>query len=141
MKKKNIFLLLVTWCLCVFAQAQTPSAYELSSPNGQLALTIENGRVLQYSLSLEGKPVIHPSAICMTMENGNIWGKNGEVVGTSTRSTSEKVYPVAGNYRELTDHYNELSLKFKDGFIQLYSGCIMKEWHIVFVEIFRSRIL
>ena len=104
MKKKNIFLLLVTWCLCVFAQAQTPSAYELSSPNGQLALTIENGRVLQYSLSLEGKPVIHPSAICMTMENGNIWGKNGEVVGTSTRSTSEKVYPVAGNYRELTDH-------------------------------------
>lgn len=51
-----------------FAQAQTPSAYELSSPNGQLALTIENGRVLQYSLSLEGKPVIHPSAICMTME-------------------------------------------------------------------------
>lgn len=40
MKKKNIFLLLVTWCLCVFAQAQTPSAYELSSPNGQLALTI-----------------------------------------------------------------------------------------------------
>lgn len=117
MKKKNIFLLLVTWCLCVFAQAQTPSAYELSSPNGQLALTVENGRVLQYSLSLEGKPVIHPSAICMTMENGNIWGKNGEVVGASTRSTSEKVYPVAGNYRELTDHYNELSLKFKDGLV------------------------
>ena len=120
MKKKNIFLLLVTWCLCVFAQAQTPSAYELSSPNGQLALTIENGRVLQYSLSLEGKPVIHPSAICMTMENGNIWGKNGEVVGTSTRSTSEKVYPVAGNYRELTDHYNELSLKFKDGYSVIF---------------------
>ena len=56
----------------------------------------------------------------MTMENGNIWGKNGEVVGTSTRSTSEKVYPVAGNYRELTDHYNELSLKFKDGYSVIF---------------------
>ena len=59
MKKKNIFLLLVTWCLCVFAQAQTPSAYELSSPNGQLALTVENGRVLQYSLSLEAVSYTH----------------------------------------------------------------------------------
>ena len=84
------------------------SVYELSSPNGQLVLTVENGRVLQYSLSLEGRSVIHPSDICMTMQNGNIWGKNGEVVGMV---------------------------------IQLYSGCIMKEWHIVFVEIFRSRIL
>ena len=96
------------------------SVYELSSPNGQLVLTVENGRVLQYSLSLEGRSVIHPSAICMTMQNGNIWGKNGEVVGTSTSSTSEKVYPVAGNYRELTDHYNELSLKFKDGYSVIF---------------------
>lgn len=53
MKEKNIFLLLITLCLCVFAQAQTPSAYELSSPNGQLVLTVKNGRVLQYSLSLK----------------------------------------------------------------------------------------
>ena len=49
------------------------SVYELSSPNGQLVLTVENGRVLQYSLSLEGRSVIHPSDICMTMQNGNIW--------------------------------------------------------------------
>ena len=120
MRKKNFFLLLVTLCLCIFAQAQMLSVYELSSPNGQLVLTVENGRVLQYSLSLEGRSVIHPSAICMTMQNGNIWGKNGEVVGTSTSSTSEKVYPVAGNYRELTDHYNELSLKFKDGYSVIF---------------------
>ena len=76
MRKKNFFLLLVTLCLCIFAQAQMLSVYELSSPNGQLVLTVENGRVLQYSLSLEGRSVIHPSAICMTMQNGNIWGKN-----------------------------------------------------------------
>lgn len=120
MRKKNFFLLLVTLCLCIFAQAQMLSVYELSSPNGQLVLTVENGRVLQYFLSLEGRSVIHPSAICMTMQNGNIWGKNGEVVGTSTSSTSEKVYPVAGNYRELTDHYNELSLKFKDGYSVIF---------------------
>lgn len=44
------------------------SVYELSSPNGQLVLTVENGRVLQYSLSLEGRSVIHPSDICMTMQ-------------------------------------------------------------------------
>ena len=52
MRKKNFFLLLVTLCLCIFAQAQMLSVYELSSPNGQLVLTVENGRVLQYSLSL-----------------------------------------------------------------------------------------
>lgn len=51
MRKKNFFLLLVTLCLCIFAQAQMLSVYELSSPNGQLVLTVENGRVLQYSLT------------------------------------------------------------------------------------------
>ena len=41
MRKKNFFLLLVTLCLCIFAQAQMLSVYELSSPNGQLVLTVE----------------------------------------------------------------------------------------------------
>ena len=85
MKKKNIFLLLVNMVSVRFCHRHKHRQLMNIIPNGQLALTIENGRVLQYSLSLEGKPVIHPSAICMTMENGNIWGKNGEVVGTSNK--------------------------------------------------------
>ena len=53
MRKKNFFLLLVTLCLCIFAQAQMLSVYELSSPNGQLVLTVENGRDIQNSFSWE----------------------------------------------------------------------------------------
>lgn len=121
MKKNIIFLLFMEICLCFsFAQAQVSSVYKLSSPNKQLLLTIENGDVLQYSLNLGDKPLINPSTIRMTMDDGAVWGKNGEVIGSSISNTCEKVYPVVGNHRELINHYNELSLKFKQGYSVIF---------------------
>lgn len=120
MRKNNTFLLLMGLCLCALAQAQKPSVYELSSPDSRLTLTVENGGQLQYSLKQGGAPVILPSAIRMTMADGRAWGEKGEVIGTSTAATCEKVYPVTGNHRELTNHYNELSLKFKQGYSVIF---------------------
>ncbi|MCC8171527.1 MAG: glycoside hydrolase family 97 protein, partial [Parabacteroides sp.] len=120
MKKSKTFLAWIGLCLCVFTQAQKPSVYELSSPDGRLALTVENGVDLRYSLKLGDNPVILPSVIRMTMKDGDSWGKKGNVTGISTGTTCEKVYPVTGNHRELTNHYNELSLKFKQGYSVIF---------------------
>ncbi|WP_455672979.1 glycoside hydrolase family 97 protein [Phocaeicola sp.] len=116
MKKNYIFLLLTGLCLCSFAQAQQPAVYELSSPNKQLTLAVEKGNALQYSLKRGDEMVINPSTIRMTMQDGVVWGEKGELTGTATGYTCEKVYPVAGNNRELINRYNELSLKFKEGY-------------------------
>ena len=43
MRKKNFFLLLVTLCLCIFAQAQMLSVYELP-----WLITVFNGLITVY---------------------------------------------------------------------------------------------
>lgn len=120
MRKNDTFLLLMGLCLCAFAEAQKPSAYELSSPDSRLTLTVETRDRLQYSLKQGDASVILPSAIRMMMADGCVWGEKGEVIGTSITATCEKVYPVTGNHRELTNHYNELSLKFKQGYSVIF---------------------
>lgn len=106
--------------LCMSAQAQTPATYQLTSPDNRLTLNIANGQTLQYSLQDGNNLLIQPSAISMKMEDGKQWGGNGEVIGSSMTETNEKVFPVAGNHRELTNHYNELSLKFKQGYSVIF---------------------
>lgn len=116
MKKRNIFWGLFGWCLCGLIQAQEPAVYTLASPNSRLTLKVQSETVLQYSLSLDGQELIHPSAIRLNMADQTVWGEKGEIIGVSTCSNNEKVYPVAGNNRELQDNYNELSLKFREGY-------------------------
>lgn len=113
---RHICLLSIGLCLCLVAKAQQPTTYELLSPDKQLTLTVENGNTLQYSLKADNKTVIHPSTIRMIMQDKKVWGEKGEIIGNAVSTTSEKVYPIAGNNRELLNHYNELSLKFKEGY-------------------------
>ncbi|MCD8291143.1 MAG: glycoside hydrolase family 97 protein [Prevotella sp.] len=120
MENKNILLLLIGCFISVIVQSQTPSTYELTSPNRELTLVVNVDNKLSYSLDYAGNPIIIPSTICMEMENGDIWGEKGEVVGASTASIYEKVYPIVGNQRKLLNNYNELSLKFKEGYSLIF---------------------
>ncbi len=127
-----ILLLFVSGHTCVSAteasdfersivQEQSSSSYELSSPDKQLTLDIQAAPILRYSLK-EGSTtlLIRPSAIGMQLQNGEKWGENGILIKKETRSVLDKVSPVAGNHRELTDRYNELVLRFKAGYTVVF---------------------
>ncbi|WP_321334685.1 glycoside hydrolase family 97 protein [uncultured Bacteroides sp.] len=103
-------------CLCFKVQAQKSSVYEIASPDKSLVIVVENDSVLRYSLKKNNNIVINPSTIRLMMNGGPVWGEKGIVIGQTIGTTNEKVYPVAGNDRELTNHYNQLSLKFKKGY-------------------------
>ncbi len=108
-------------CLCMQVQAQTsPASYELVSPDKQLMLVVRTGTSLQYSLQEQGQVIVQPSAISMQFQQGVPWDGKGEVTGTRTGSACEKVFPVAGNHRELIDQYNELSIQFKEGYSVIF---------------------
>lgn len=120
MNKFKVYFIGLVLGLCTTAQAQAPSVYQLTSPDKQLTLKIDNGKILCYSLQEANNQLIHSSPISLEMNNGKVWGKNGEVIGCSLTETNEKVFPVAGNHRELTNCYNELSLKFKGGYSVIF---------------------
>lgn len=120
MNRFKIYFLGGAFGLCFTAQAQKLSTYQLTSPDKQLTLNIDHEHALQYSLQEGNHLLIHPSAISLKMNDGKVWGKKGEMIGSSVTEANEKVFPVAGNQRELTNRYNELSLKFKEGYSVIF---------------------
>ena len=95
------------------------AAATLSSPNGQLVLTIETlsratdpaAQQLVYELSFRGKPLIEPSALCLDLEGQPPLGTNVHVV-SATESSEDHIYRlVTGKASDVRDHYNALRVE------------------------------
>ncbi|MBR4598022.1 MAG: glycoside hydrolase family 97 N-terminal domain-containing protein, partial [Opitutales bacterium] len=61
---------------------------EIKSPNGGLLAKIEDGAQLNYSVFLEGKPLLENCAISMQTDKGN-WGANSKIK-SSKQTTIDK---------------------------------------------------
>ncbi len=48
------------------------------SPNGRLAVTVDAAQTLKWSLSLDGKALLAPSPISMTLSDGTVYGSSGD---------------------------------------------------------------
>ena len=78
MKKLKIllFLCIVACTLTVQAQKQ----FTLNSPDGKLQTTITVGDKLTYDIRCNGRQILAPSPISMTLDNGEVWGRESKVV-------------------------------------------------------------
>ena len=90
-----------------------PKTYELSSPDGKVKVTVENGEGVFYTLSHDGDLLLEKSEINMLLTDGTIYGgvqKNPKAV----YKTVDQVQP-AHIYKkaEVKDNYNEMTLKYK----------------------------
>lgn len=87
--------------------------YELSSPDGRLAVTVDVGERVTYTLSHEGVRLLDPSQVSMTLSDGTVYGDGSRFLGKKSR-THEGVIEAL-NYKKKTveDNFNELTLRFK----------------------------
>ncbi len=114
MKKYAILFLLVTLILNVNAKD-----YSLESPSGKILVKVSVAEKISYSVLLNGKEIIAPSDISMTINNGTIWGENAKVKKAKTTSVSEEIIPVVQRkYAKIDNSYNLLTLTFKDFALQ-----------------------
>lgn len=88
--------------------------YNVTSPSGRLAARISSDNGLEYSVSLDGKEVIAPSALSMTLGNGMVVG-NGKVRKALRQSVDAKVVSPLYRQAEVRDIYNALTLKLDKG--------------------------
>jgi alpha-glucosidase len=108
MKKYSISILFILMILSLSAKD-----YSVSSPSGNLAVTVSVGEDISYAVLLKGAEVIAPSTISMTLDNG-VLGKNAKVQKAKTISVNSEIVPVvARKYARIQDIYNELTLSFK----------------------------
>lgn len=90
---------------------------QLSSPDSSITLSVELDPILSYQLSVDGVPVLKPSAINMQFTDGSQFGLQPTLVAEKRLSVDEVVRPEI-NVRSQTirNHYNELKLTFKEDF-------------------------
>lgn len=80
---KNYLFFLVAFCLSM-SQTAVAQTYTVVSPDGNITLTIDNGRQLKYSVSLEGDVMIAPSPMGFEFKGETPMAGGFKVLGEPT---------------------------------------------------------
>ena len=110
MKKGSILLFFImTVCMAM------AKSYLVTSPNGRLKAQVEVGKTLSYQLTLDDQLLVSPSTLSLKTEAGH-WGVNSRLAQAKKSSHQGSFQAFAYKKAVVTDNYNQLLLRFKDGF-------------------------
>ncbi|MHC1776409.1 MAG: glycoside hydrolase family 97 protein [Lentimicrobium sp.] len=116
MFKKIFFLTLLVFSL-PFAQKALAENYKLESPDKNMVLNVTTGDSLVWSVSYKGILVIELTGIALDIagfpECGRVF-KNERAVKAS--ASADLVSVVPNKDRSIRDEYNQLTLRFRNGF-------------------------
>ncbi|MDE6007607.1 MAG: glycoside hydrolase family 97 protein [Muribaculaceae bacterium] len=107
MRNLTFGLLLMT-ALATFPE----NNYNITSPSGKLKTEINVGKTLTYSISFNNQPVLDPSPISMTLENGSVWGENPNVKKVSRKSVDTIIPSPFYRADSIKEHYNAAAFHF-----------------------------
>lgn len=111
--KKFQLLLAAAVLFCAGASAKS---YFVTSPDGHLAVNIDVGKRISYTLDLDGKRVLDDGRMSLSV-GGRVLGNAPSVVSAKRQKVSDKITPVvAFKASEIANEYNQLTLKFKGGY-------------------------
>lgn len=96
--------------------AQAQKVFKLNSPSENLSVKITTGKQLKYDIICNGKQILAPSPISMTLDNGQVWGVNAVLAGSKQKKVDQVVPSPFYRAKEIKDHYNELVLRFKGNY-------------------------
>ena len=108
-----VFVLIVAWTgTSLFAKS-----YELYSPDKKIKVVIRTDGEVSYAVFCDGKEIVVPSPVSLTVEGAGVLGKEARFSGLKKRSVDEKIMPVVREKRAvIADRYNETVLNFKGNY-------------------------
>ena len=117
---KKLTFTLVVIALLKFAvtttNASPMTAFELSSPNGKIQITIQTGERLTYDVLVNGKPVLKNSTLALDIDH-KILGSNTLVKTTKTDAVDRVILsPVPQKSVKIHEAYKELRLEMEGNY-------------------------
>lgn len=109
--KSTILTLIV---ITGFMSASAKS-YELQSPSGKLSATVDCAKEMTFSVSHDGRTILDPSPISITLTDGTVWGHDGKVSKASRAKVDETIASPFTQSATMRDNYNGLTLTMKGG--------------------------
>jgi alpha-glucosidase len=93
--------------------AQSVKIYQVKSPDGKISITVNPGAVIKWSVKHEDSEIITPSVISMTLDNGEVLGKNAAIKKTSAVAINQVINAPIYKKDKVQDNCNQLTLTFK----------------------------
>ena len=104
----------VLFAICLpFMSMAAGKVYSLTSPDGRIKAEIKADGKVTYSVTFDGKTILEPSGISMTLDGGTVFG-SGKVTRTYSFKNNETLPAVAYKKANVKDVYNALVLSFKE---------------------------
>lgn len=94
--------------------------YTLTSPDGRIAVEIQAGESLTYSVSHDGKTILTESEIGLVLEDGTQIGKDVRITSKKQKHIDETVNAVLYRQKSFNTKANELILNMKGGFSVIF---------------------
>jgi alpha-glucosidase len=96
--------------------AQKAKVYEVKSPNGSIALKVEAGAKLLWSVQHKGQQIIEPSAISLLLQSGEVLGDNAIISAPKVEKVNTSFNAI--NYRKsvVSDVCNQITLNCKGNY-------------------------
>lgn len=104
MKIKIVISLMLSMTAAVLA-----GDYQLTSPDGEIQVSIQLKEKIYYSVTYKGQRVMQASPLTLTI-NGKKLGAAPKVVEVAEQSVDQNLNTVWGRRTVIRDHYNELVL-------------------------------
>lgn len=112
-------ILTIAICACS-ASAFSQGPITLDSPSGAIRVEIQTGDSVRYSVHVDGMLVMRPSPVGL-MGPGLQAGIGSRLLRTETRSVHDTIVnPVPYKRRNIPDHFNEVTLRFRGKFSLIF---------------------
>ncbi len=95
--------------------------YEVLSPSLNIKLKIGIKEKIDYSVFYNSREILKPSPISLIIRNQGVLGQNPVLEDVSQRSINQEIHPIVRvKSAAITDHFNEMTLRFKGNFCLIF---------------------
>jgi alpha-glucosidase len=119
MRPLSMVIINLGLCLALTGGDSLPAkdTHEINSPNGKLRVSISFQDRIAYSVYLGPTRILAPSPLSLTVKEYGRLGAAPELKSFTNRFQKDTLYPVVRQKsREVSDHWNGITLKFAAGF-------------------------
>jgi len=107
----RLFILLIT----VGGFSLNAQIYTVNSPDEKIVVTLDNGEILKYAVTFQGKAVVNNSQMGFELKDEPLMVGNFAVLNNTIKRTNETWIPVVkSKHAEIADNYNELEITLRE---------------------------
>ncbi len=118
--------------LAAVASAQQEKTYHVKSPDGKIDATVHAAEKLTWSATHESTVIIAPSAISLTLANGQILGDEPKLISSKTTTVNTVINTPVYKKKSVVDNYNQINLQFKGDYgviVRAYNDGVAYRWY------------